>query len=118
MTTLTLAYKNIKEKSDIFRLPKIHWKIVYAALIVLLASLFVFYIFLVNDLTKGVYLVKKDQKTIETLLDENKVLQSQLANIGFLGQTLIKAEAMNFEKTNNLTYIKISESSLARTNVK
>ncbi len=109
MTILTLSYRAIES-----RVAFINWKIIYSVSILFLLLMLVFYVFLVNELTEGAYLIKNYDKEIKMLFQENKNLEANFAQAQFLGQVTAKAKELSFEKTTNIKYIKILESSLAK----
>lgn len=53
------------------------------------------------------------EKQITKLSDENKNLEISFAENSFLGQALQKIQALNFQKTTSVKYIRISDSSVA-----
>jgi len=76
-------------------------------------ALLVFYVWQINDLTKGSYLINSYEKQISKLSDENKNLEVSFAENSFLGQALEKIQALNFQKTTSVKYIQISGSPVA-----
>ena len=74
----------------------------------------VMYVFLVNQLTGGTYLIKNYNKEIESLSRENKILENNFAEAGFLGSVQNKTRELNFEKTTKVTYVQILDNSLAK----
>lgn len=110
MTTATLNYRHIKS----LILPRINWKIVYLSGILFTLFLLVFYIFLINELTAGVYLIKNYNKEISNLSGENRTLETNFAEGVFRGEIQGKAAGLGFEKTAGVKYMKIIEDSLAR----
>lgn len=125
MTTITLSYKALQKKvsstlgkqisRDYFSLPKvqINWKIVYFMLALGTAVLLVWYVFSINQLTQGAYLIKNYKREFAGMIEENKKLQAAFAGSGFLGSVQEKAKGLQFEKTAKITYIKITEGALA-----
>lgn len=71
----------------------------------------IFYVWQVNDLTRGSYSVDSYEKQISKLADENKNLQVSFAESSFLGQALVKIQALNFQKTTSVKYIQILDNS-------
>ncbi|MCX6724442.1 MAG: hypothetical protein NT155_04760 [Candidatus Staskawiczbacteria bacterium] len=106
MTTATLNFASVD-------LPAINWKT--ACLLGFIVSFFllVFYVWQINDLTRGSYLMNSYEKQITKLSDENKNLEISFAENSFLGQALQKIQALNFQKTTSVKYIRISDSSVA-----
>jgi len=109
MTTIALAYTKIK-KID---LPSINWKAVCFAGFFISLFLLVFYIFQINNLTKGSYLLNSYTKQISKLSDENKNLQVSFAESSFLGEALLKIQALNFQKATSVKFIQIPDNSVA-----
>jgi len=114
MTTITLNHRAIYNRISLISLPKVSWKLFYLFGILLLSLILVFYIFSVNELTKGVYLIKNYNKEISGLLQENKILGNNFANSSFLAKTQEKAKELSFEKTKNIKYVQILENSLVQ----
>jgi hypothetical protein len=75
--------------------------------------LLVFYVWQINDLTRGSYLTVSYEKQISKLSDENKTLQVSFAESSFLGQALEKIKALNFQKTTSVKYMRILDDSVA-----
>ncbi len=114
MTTLTLSYRTIHNKITSVNFLKIPWKLVYCLLLLFSLSLLVFYIYSVNELTRGTYLIKNYNKEADSLIKENKVLENNFAETSFLGLVQEKAKQLSFEKTTEVKYVEILESSLAK----
>lgn len=76
-------------------------------------SLLVFYVWQVNDLTRGSYLTNSFEKQMSRLSEENKNLQVSFAESSFLGQALEKIKALNFQKTTSVKYVEVPDSSVA-----
>lgn len=73
--------------------------------------LLIFYVWQINDLTRGSYLTSSYEKQISRLSEENKNLEISFAESSFLGQALKKVEALNFQKTTSVKYIQILDNS-------
>ncbi|MSU60586.1 MAG: hypothetical protein EXS52_01570 [Candidatus Staskawiczbacteria bacterium] len=114
MTTLALTYKGIHQKVASLSLPSINWKLVSLLGILFFVAMLVSYVFLVNELTKGVYLIKSYNKEISSLSKENRILETNFAESGFLGKVTQQARSFNFEKTTAVTYIQVLNSPLAQ----
>lgn len=78
-------------------------------------ALLVFYVWQVQDLTRGSYLINNYEKQISKLSDENKNLEVSFAENDFLGQALLKVQALNFQKVipSSVKYIQIPDNSVA-----
>jgi hypothetical protein len=115
MTTIALGYhkvqKNLQAKIDSLNLPAVNWKLVCFAGFFMILALLVFYVWQINDLTRGFYLTNTYEKQISKLSEENKNLQVSFAENSFLGQALEKIKALNFQKTTSVKYIQILDSS-------
>ena len=114
MTTITLSYRDINRKITLMGFLKINWKMVYLLSISLSLLLLVFYIFFVNELTKGTYLIKNYNKEMNNLLQENKTLEANFAESSFLGGVQDKVKKLGFEKTTEIKYKEILDNSLAK----
>jgi hypothetical protein len=110
MTTAVLSRIRIKEIS----FPQINWKIICFAGFFISLALLIFYVWQINSLTAGSYLINSYQKQVNQLLEENKNLQVSFAESSFLGQALQKIQAMNFQKVTSVKYIQIPDNFLAR----
>jgi|SRR3989344_2125167 len=113
MTTLTLTAKAIQEQVKTARLSHIPWKAVVIALATLCFVALLSYVFLVNQLTQGTYLIKSGNKQLNALMQENVKLQARFAESGLLGSVQEKAYAMNFGKTTKITYIELVGNTIA-----
>lgn len=126
MTTATLvlnlnkAQKSLQARIDSVEVPKINWKIICFIGFFLSATLLVFYVWQINDLTRGSYLAGNYEKQISKLSSENKNLEISFAENSFLGQALEKIQALNFQKTTSVKYIQLSynASEVAKANKK
>jgi len=108
MTTLALNYLKVQKE-----FPAINWRAVCC--MGFLASLFllVFYVWQINGLTRGTYLVNSYEKQINKLSSENKNLQVSFAESGLMDRAVAKIQALNFQKTTSVKYIQVSEKSVA-----
>lgn len=113
MTTITLNYGAMRNKISSAGLPVINWKLIYLFGILSFLLILVFYVFSVNELTKGVYLIKNYSKEINGLLQENKILENNFANSGLFAKNQDRAKELSFEKTTDIKYVQILQSSLA-----
>jgi len=107
MTIATLTFPKSVE------LPAINWKSVCFIGFFVSLALLVFYVWQINDLTRGSYFINSYEKQISNLSSENKNLEVSFAESGFLGQALEKIQALNFQKTVSVKYIQLSDSSVA-----
>jgi hypothetical protein len=111
MTTLALSYhkaqKNLQAKIDSLNFPAVNWKAVCFAGFFMVLALLVFYVWQINDLTRGFYLTNTYEKQINKLSEENKNLEISFAENSFLGQALEKIKALNFQKATSVKYIQI-----------
>ena len=104
MTTSTLAYPSIN-------LPRVNWKIYCLCGFSMILCLSVFYVFSINNMTNGTYLIKDYQKQIDKLLVENKTLEQGFARTSFMGTIGEKTQEMSFQKVKEVKYIQILEAS-------
>jgi len=118
MTTATLTHaqiqRNAYRKSKAVELPRINWMVVFVIGAIACSFLLFFYIYQINVLTKGTYLISNYKNSIDKILEENKKLEVNFAENSFLGEVLIKTRELNFEKTTAVKYIQVLESSLAK----
>jgi ABC-type transport system involved in cytochrome bd biosynthesis fused ATPase/permease subunit len=117
MTTATLAYskvyKKAHSKAGLASLFQINWKIMCILLFLICSLALVFYIYQINILTRGTYLINSYEKKITTISQENKNLEVSFAENGFLEEVLAKTQQLDFQKTTSVKYIQISDSSVA-----
>jgi len=117
MTTATLSFshtrKNMQSKIKALELPEINWGIVCIIGFVLCSLSLFFYIYQINVLTKGTYLISSYENTIDQISEENQKLEVSFAENSFLGEVLTKTQDLNFQKTASVKYIQVLESSLA-----
>lgn len=114
MTTLALTYRGIHQKVKALSLPALNWKLIGLLTIVLFIAMLVSYVVLVNQLTKGVYLIKSYNKEVSALSKKNNILETTFAESGFLGKVSQRAHSLNFEKTTQVTYVQVIDSPLAQ----
>ena len=103
MTTLSLAYPSINKR--------INWKAYCLCGFLMILCLSVFYVFCINDMTSGTYLIKDYQKKINNLSEEGKILEQEFAKTSFMGTIGYKTQEMSFEKVKEVRYIQILEAS-------
>ena len=116
MDTVILKYFYIKNNAQSragflgFPTLKLNWNILcFIGLFTIMFLLF-FYVYSVNELTKGTYLIKNYEKQTNNLLQENKGLEVDFAKSGFLGNLEVKTKELSFEKTQKIKYIQIQAS--------
>ena len=121
MTTITLAYariqkiqKNVRSRVKTIEAPIVDWRAVCVIGFFAVLALLILYVWQVNYLTAGSYLVGDYQKQISRLSDENKTLQISFAESSFMGQALEKIHAMSFQKTTYVKYIQVPDNSVAK----
>jgi hypothetical protein len=105
MITLALNYSKVQKN-----LPSINWKAFCCVGFFMMLVLLVFYVWQINDLTRGSYTINSYENQISKLSDENKNLQVSFAESSFLGQALTKIQAMNFQKTTSVKYVQVMDS--------
>ena len=112
MTTLTLNYRTARHKLKSIAVPRMDLRLLYFLAVMLFLSMLVLYIININQLTKGAYLIKNYNKDVSALVEENGVLQARFAESDFLGAVQERARALSFEKTSQIHYVQMVESSL------
>lgn len=115
MTTATLGFskiqKNLQTKISSVALPSINWKSLCFVCFFMSIVLLIFYVWQVNSLIKGSYVINSYNNQVGQLSDINKNLQISFAESSFLGQALVKIQNLNFQKTTSVKYIQILNSS-------
>lgn len=112
MTAIALSAINHRIKS--ISIPSIHWKGILTVSFISAFILLVFYVMLINEMTKGAYLIKTYDKQVSTLSDQNQTLQMSLAKTDELSRVIERAQAAGFEKTSGIKYVHMFENSLAQ----
>lgn len=94
-------------------LPKINLLKICIFWFILIASLVVFYIFQISEITKASFSIFAHGREIPALSQENKNLEARV----FQEQSLANAEAIsknfNYEKVSNVYYIKVMDNEMA-----
>lgn len=121
MTTATLRTKTIQtQKTSVafLEMPRIQWKAVFWIGVVLAFALVIFYLFEINELTSGAYVIKQYNNEISQLSNQNSTLQEQFAEASFLGSIQDKVTQMGFEETTDMQYMQTQTAgdSLAKAN--
>ncbi len=111
MTNLTLAYSSINKKVNSLSFPKINWKAYYLGAFSIALCLAIFYVLQVNYMIQGSYLIKGYKKQVDSLSQENKVLEVSFAKTSFMGTIGQKTQEMSFEKVKEVKYVQILEAS-------
>lgn len=109
-----LNYFLFREKTNPSVCLKINWKALYFSGVLIFATMIAFCVFLVNELTRGVYLVQKYDKEINTLIDENRILKSRLAENEFFEKIAQRSKVLDFGKTAEIKYVQVLDNSLAQ----
>ncbi len=109
MTTIALQHK-----LKTITLPAVNFRAVYLIGLTGLFLMLVFYVYSINMLTGGSYVIKNYNATFSQLQQENATLEANFAASGFMGQAQQKARQLGFEKTTQVTYIEVVGGGLAR----
>lgn len=110
MTTQTLSIK----RSPSIALPRINLRVVLFFAICTAIFLSVLYIFQINKMIAGGYMVKNYQKQAATLAQEGKTIELSLAEGDSLDVVKVKSKALGFKKVESIKYIKVLDASLAQ----
>ncbi|MCX6722021.1 MAG: hypothetical protein NTY04_02435 [Candidatus Staskawiczbacteria bacterium] len=115
MTTATLSFyrvqKNLQSKINSIDVPIVNWKAVCSVGFFVSLALLVFYVWQINDLTQGSYVISGYDRQITQLTEEKKNLEISFAENSFMGQALTKIQALNFQKAISVKYINILDNS-------
>jgi len=109
--SLGRVQKRIQTQIDSVELPLVDWKSVCFIGFFVSLALLVFYVWQISVLTRGAYLINSYENQISQISNENKNLQVSFAESSFLGQALEKVQALNFQKTSSVKYIRILDNS-------
>jgi hypothetical protein len=116
MTTTALVRsinKNMKDGSKILGCFSENWDKVCFVGFILCSLLLFFYIYQINILTSGTYLISKNKSSIGEISKENKELEVLFAENNYLEKILSRIEDSDFQKTVSIKYIQIMDNSLA-----
>jgi hypothetical protein len=91
----------------------INWKLACLSGFFMASVLLIFYVYQVNYLTGGTYLISRYEKEAKGLSEEGKNLEVSFAENNFLGGVLQKTQDLGFQKTTAVKYIQLPDNSLA-----
>lgn len=114
MTTLALGYRAVQKKATSLGVLKMPWRGLFFFGVGVCLALTVIYVVLINQLTGGAYLIKNYNSQISNLLGQSNALQANFEGTGFLGSVQKKAKDLQFQRTAEITYVQILETSLAK----
>ena len=80
--------------------------------LILIAGLLVFYIFQINTIVRGTYLIKDYETNLNKVSQENKILENNLVKSNSLESIESLAKNLNYERVNQVKYIQIMGSSV------
>jgi len=112
MTTLT--HSSPLNRAIPVKFPSLNWKVFFILGFALFSFLIIFYIFEINELTKGSYLIKNYEKQLKEISGQSRILEMNFAKTNLLGSIQEKTKELNFEKTKQVKYIQILDPSLAK----
>jgi len=112
MTTYILNPSVFYNRLCLIKLPKLNLRIFWILGCLLILSLSVFYVFQINEITKGGYLTKNYLKEIDNLSQKSQALEINFARISSLAIVSEKVGTLNLEKVEKIKYIQILEGSL------
>jgi hypothetical protein len=93
---------------------KINLKLFWIASFILLLFLMGFYIFQVNDITKKIYSIQKYEDRLGDLSFETENSEINFSSINSLAILESKIQNLNLEKVNQVKYIKVLDSQVAK----
>lgn len=114
MTTQTIAQTLSINKIFLLRFPRVNWRAFILLGFCAVLSLSVLYVFQINRMVQGAYLINSYQKQINELTQTNKNLEINLAQISYLENIQNKTQELNFQKVQKIKYVQILDSSLAK----
>lgn len=91
----------------------INWKLICFLGFFMVSVLLTFYVYQVNYLIGGTYLISDYEKNTDSLSQETKNLEVSFAENSFLGEVLEKTQELGFQKTTAVKYIQVPDNSLA-----
>ena len=110
--------RKVQSKAVSIDFTEINWKIVCVLGFFMCLPLLVLYVWQIDGLNRGSYLINSYEKQISALSQENRGLQVSFAEGSFVGQSLAKMQALNFQKVVSAKYIQISDSSVVMAKAK
>jgi hypothetical protein len=110
MTTTILRLPRIKT----FSLPSLNWKAICFLGFLMCSLLLIFYVYQVNSLIAGKYLINNYEEKFKAISAENKKLELGFAENNFLSEVLSKTQDMNFQKIISVKYIQIPDGAIAK----
>ena len=115
MSTAILRFHHAftRHKSVKLHAIRLPWKGIYALAGICALMLLVFYIFGVNKLTQGAYILQRGNQQVADLVSKNQDLQAQFAQSTFLGGISQQAMQLGFEKTQHVAYVQILQGPVA-----
>ena len=112
MTTYILNPSVFYNRLCLIKLPKLNLRIFWILGCFLVLSLSVFYVFQINEITKGGYLTKNYLKKINSLSQESQSLEINFASTSSLAIVSEKVGTLDLERVERIKYIQILEGSL------
>lgn len=113
MQTISLSAGFGKEISSI-RLPSFSFKFLFKLGFASIVFLSIIYVFQMNAILKGTYLINSYDKKINSLSLENEKLEIKSLNGNSLAEIEALANSYNFEKTGEVEYIKLLDSQVVK----
>lgn len=81
---------------------------------ILIISLVILYIFQVTAITEAMYLIKNHSRQLESLSQENEILEIKFSQLNSLENLRFLVANLNLEKVEKIDYIEIPVASVVR----
>lgn len=81
---------------------------------ILIISLVILYIFQVTAITEAMYLIKNHSRQLESLSQENEILEIKFSQLNSLENLRFLVANLNLEKVGKIDYIEIPAASVVR----
>jgi hypothetical protein len=101
MTTIALIFENVSNPS------KINWKKLYFSGLFMFAVVLIFYVWQINDMAKGSFVLNKYESEINVLAQENRSLKVFFEEGSYMDKTVAKINDLNFQKVASVKYVQI-----------
>ncbi len=110
MTTQTLSLR----KASSIALPRVNLRVLLFFSICVALFLSVLYIFQINSMIAGGYIVKSYQKQVEVLAQETRYIELSLSEGDNLDAIKAKTRDLGFQRVATIRYIQVLDASLAK----
>ncbi len=104
---LAINYFILATRPFFLRGRKFNFKFLYLSSIILIGTLFIFYIFQINSIIQHNYFIKNYEKKFNLLSEETKSLEIKFAQINTLENVEFLIKDLSYEKIEEINYIQL-----------